>query len=186
MRHLSGGVGQYDTSTGLAIRSIERCRVAAMEIVGLSHHLDSFPLAYSHPLLPWALFQAGTILIHYMIAGNTPMQQEDAKVSIMTLSCALRDGLGQHWRISLKYHVVLSGMVQEWERALASSGSVSESQLNSPAAHVTSQASDTSKMMGGGGDSYTTTGGTAMPLPQSTSSAPFMTTAVLAAAGNEG
>ncbi|KAJ1919239.1 hypothetical protein H4219_002090 [Mycoemilia scoparia] len=139
MRYLNGGVGQYDTSTGLALRSIERCRVAAMEIVSLSRHLDTFPLAFSHPLLPWAFFQAGTILIHYMVAGNTAQQQEAAKNSITTLSYALRDGLGRFWNIAQKYHVVLSGMVNAWESAVGSSS------LHDDASEVSSQANSSSR-----------------------------------------
>ncbi|ORX68520.1 hypothetical protein DL89DRAFT_179033 [Linderina pennispora] len=108
--------GQFDVSTNLAIRSLERCRVAAMELVEISRQLCSLPSSMTNALVPWALFQAGTLLIHFMIAGNSPQAQEEARTAILSLDSALRDELTRYWSVSAKYHLVLSNMVKAWER----------------------------------------------------------------------
>ncbi|KAJ1862837.1 hypothetical protein LPJ78_004441 [Coemansia sp. RSA 989] len=108
--------GQLDVSSNLAIRSLERCRAAAMQIVEIAHHICSLPASKTNALLPWALFQAGTLLIHFMIAGSTHQAQEEARAAILSLDCALRDELSRYWNVSLKYHMVLSNMVKAWER----------------------------------------------------------------------
>ncbi|KAJ1645762.1 hypothetical protein LPJ64_002700 [Coemansia asiatica] len=108
--------GQLDISTNLAIRSLERCRVAAMEVVEITHYICSLPAAMTNALLPWALFQAGTLLIHFMIAGSTPQAQEEARSAILSLDSALRDELSRYWNVSTKYHLILSNMVKAWER----------------------------------------------------------------------
>ncbi|KAJ2134774.1 hypothetical protein J3F82_006698, partial [Coemansia sp. RSA 637] len=102
--------GQLDVSTNLAIRSLERCRVAAMEVVEIANHISTLPAAKTSALLPWALFQAGTLLIHFMIAGSTAQAQEEARAAILTLDCVLRDELSRYWNVSSKYHLVLSNM----------------------------------------------------------------------------
>ncbi|KAJ2157925.1 hypothetical protein GGF46_004147 [Coemansia sp. RSA 552] len=114
---LRGLPGQLDVSTNLAIRALERCRVAAMEIVEITHHICSLPAAMTNALLPWALFQAGTLLVHFMIAGSTAQAQEEARSAILSLDCALRDELSRYWNVSSKYHLVLCTMVKAWERA---------------------------------------------------------------------
>ncbi|KAJ2449737.1 hypothetical protein EV183_004727 [Coemansia sp. RSA 2336] len=108
--------GQLDVSSNLAIRSLERCRVAAMQIVEIAHHICSLPASKTNALLPWALFQAGTLLIHFMIAGSTHHAQEEARAAILSVDCVLRDKLSRYWNVSLKYHMVLSNMVKAWER----------------------------------------------------------------------
>ncbi|KAJ2726873.1 hypothetical protein GGI07_000201 [Coemansia sp. Benny D115] len=116
--------GQLDVSTNLAIRSLERCRVAAMEVVEISHHICSLPASMTNALLPWALFQAGTLLIHFMIAGSTPQAQEEARSAILSLDCALKDQLSRYWNVSTKYHLILSNMVKAWERTRQATPSV--------------------------------------------------------------
>ncbi|KAJ2676798.1 hypothetical protein GGI25_003443 [Coemansia spiralis] len=116
--------GQLDVSSNLAIRSLERCRVAAMQVVEISHHICSLPTAMTNALLPWALFQAGTLLIHFMIAGSTSQAQEEARSAILSLDCALRDELSRYWNVSSKYHLVLSNMVKAWERTRQSTPSM--------------------------------------------------------------
>ncbi|KAJ2841833.1 hypothetical protein IWW36_006124, partial [Coemansia brasiliensis] len=108
--------GQLNVSSNLAIRSLERCRVAAMQIVEIAHHICSLPASKTNALLPWALFQAGTLLIHFMIAGSSHQAQEEARAAILSLDCVLRDELSRYWNVSLKYHMVLSNMVKAWER----------------------------------------------------------------------
>ncbi|KAJ2548528.1 hypothetical protein EV175_004794 [Coemansia sp. RSA 1933] len=125
-------VGQLDISSNLAMRSLERCRVAAMQIVEISHHICSLPTAMTNALLPWALFQAGTLLIHFMIAGSTPQAQEEARAAILSLDCVLRDELSQYWNVSTKYHLVLSHMVKAWEKARQSTPSMAS--LQNPSA----------------------------------------------------
>ncbi|KAJ2009263.1 hypothetical protein GGI04_000601 [Coemansia thaxteri] len=120
--------GQLDVSTNLAIRSLERCRVAAMEIVEIAHHLCSLPSAMTNALLPWAMFQAGTLLIHFMIAGSSPHAQEEARSAILSLDSALRDELSRYWNVSSKYHLVLSNMVKAWERTRQSTPSLTPRQ----------------------------------------------------------
>ncbi|KAJ1734066.1 hypothetical protein LPJ61_001265 [Coemansia biformis] len=122
--------GQLDVSTNLAIRSLERCRVAAMEVVEISHHICSLPSAMTNALLPWALFQAGTLLIHFMIAGSSAQAQEEARAAILSLDCALRDELSRYWSVSSKYHLVLSNMVKAWERARQATPSLTPRQLS--------------------------------------------------------
>ncbi|KAJ2324786.1 hypothetical protein IWW51_003107, partial [Coemansia sp. RSA 2702] len=108
--------GQLDVSTNLAIRSLERCQIAAMEVVEIAHHISSLPAAKTNALLPWALFQAGTLLIHFMIAGSTVQAQEEARSAILSLDGVLRDELSRYWNVASKYHLVLSNMVKAWER----------------------------------------------------------------------
>ncbi|KAJ1670087.1 hypothetical protein GGF44_002826, partial [Coemansia sp. RSA 1694] len=126
--------GQLDVSTNLAIRSLERCRVAAMEVVEIAHHLCALPSAMTNALLPWALFQAGTLLIHFMIAGSSPQAQEEARSAILSLDSALRDELSRYWNVSSKYHLVLSNMVKAWERTRQSTPSLTPRQPT-PAMH---------------------------------------------------
>ncbi|KAJ2504056.1 hypothetical protein GGI11_007503, partial [Coemansia sp. RSA 2049] len=121
--------GQLDVSSNLAIRSLERCRVAAMQIVEISHHICSLPTTMTNALLPWALFQAGTLLIHFMIAGSTPQAQEEARAAILSLDCALRDDLSRYWNVSAKYHLVLSNMVKAWERTRNSTPNMASIQM---------------------------------------------------------
>ncbi|KAJ2082112.1 hypothetical protein H4R24_001853 [Coemansia sp. RSA 988] len=116
MELLRGLPGQLDVSTIQAIRSLERCRIAAMEIVEIAHKIRSLPSAMTNALLPWALFQAGTLLIHFMISGSTPQAKEEARSAILSLDRALRDELSRYWNVSSKYHMVLSNMVKAWER----------------------------------------------------------------------
>ncbi|KAJ2355371.1 hypothetical protein GGF43_002719 [Coemansia sp. RSA 2618] len=120
--------GQLDVSTNLAIRSLERCRVAAMEVVEIANHICSLPAAKTSALLPWALFQAGTLLIHFMIAGSTTQAQEEARAAILTLDCVLRDELSRYWNVSSKYHLVLSNMVKAWERTRQATPSMTPQQ----------------------------------------------------------
>ncbi|KAJ2908993.1 hypothetical protein GGI21_002328, partial [Coemansia aciculifera] len=120
--------GQLDVSTNLAIRSLERCRVAAMEVVEIAHHLCALPSAMTNALLPWALFQAGTLLIHFMIAGSSPHAQEEARSAILSLDSVLRDELSRYWNVSTKYHLVLSNMVKAWERTRQSTPSLTPRQ----------------------------------------------------------
>ncbi|KAJ1942625.1 hypothetical protein FBU59_003145 [Linderina macrospora] len=108
--------GQFDVSTNLATRSLERCRIAAMELVEISRQLCTLPSSMTSALVPWALFQAGTLLIHFMIAGNSPQAQEEARKAILSLDSTLRDELTRYWCVSAKYHLVLSNMVKAWER----------------------------------------------------------------------
>ncbi|KAJ1725144.1 E3 ubiquitin-protein ligase tom1 [Coemansia erecta] len=124
--------GQLDVSTNLAIRSLERCRVAAMEVVEIAHHICSLPSAMTNALLPWALFQAGTLLIHFMIAGSTPQAQEEARSAILSLDSALRDELSRYWNVSSKYHLILSNMVKAWERTRQATPSMTPSQSTVP------------------------------------------------------
>ncbi|KAJ2743641.1 hypothetical protein GGI20_003588 [Coemansia sp. BCRC 34301] len=126
--------GQLDVSTNLAIRSLERCRVAAMEVVEIAHHLCALPSAMTNALLPWALFQAGTLLIHFMIAGSSPQAQEEARSAILSLDSVLRDELSRYWNVSSKYHLVLSNMVKAWERTRQSTPSLTPRQPT-PAVH---------------------------------------------------
>ncbi|KAJ2657402.1 hypothetical protein IWW48_004531 [Coemansia sp. RSA 1200] len=121
--------GQLDVSSNLAIRSLERCRVAAMQVVEISHHICSLPTTMTNALLPWALFQAGTLLIHFMIAGSTPQAQEEARAAILSLDCALRDDLSRYWNVSAKYHLVLSNMVKAWERTRNSTPNMASIQM---------------------------------------------------------
>ncbi|KAJ2567519.1 hypothetical protein IW140_004427 [Coemansia sp. RSA 1813] len=130
-------VGQLDISTNLAMRSLERCREAAMQIVEISHHICSLPTTMTNALLPWALFQAGTLLIHFMIAGSTPQAQEEARAAILSLDCALRDELSRYWNVSTKYHLVLSTMVKAWEKARQSTPSLTP--LQNPNTHSQTQ-----------------------------------------------
>ncbi|KAJ2145038.1 hypothetical protein IW142_002816 [Coemansia sp. RSA 564] len=120
--------GQLDVSTNLAIRSLERCRVAAMEVVEIANHISTLPAAKTSALLPWALFQAGTLLIHFMIAGSTAQAQEEARAAILTLDCVLRDELSRYWNVSSKYHLVLSNMVKAWERTRQATPSMTPQQ----------------------------------------------------------
>ncbi|KAJ2492827.1 hypothetical protein IWW37_001125 [Coemansia sp. RSA 2050] len=120
--------GQLDVSTNLAIRSLERCRVAAMEVVEIAHHLCALPSAMTNALLPWALFQAGTLLIHFMIAGSSPQAQEEARSAILSLDSVLRDELSRYWNVSSKYHSILSNFVKAWERTRQSTPSLAPRQ----------------------------------------------------------
>ncbi|KAJ2417556.1 hypothetical protein GGI10_000072 [Coemansia sp. RSA 2530] len=120
--------GQLDVSTNLAIRSLERCRVAAMEVVEIAHHLCGLPSAMTNALLPWALFQAGTLLIHFMIAGSSPQAQEEARSAILSLDSVLRDELSRYWNVSSKYHSILSNFVKAWERTRQSTPSLTPRQ----------------------------------------------------------
>ncbi|KAJ2849693.1 hypothetical protein GGI22_005494, partial [Coemansia erecta] len=131
--------GQLEISSNLAMLSLERCRVAAMQIVEISHHICSLPTAMTNALLPWALFQAGTLLIHFMIAGSTPQAQEEARAAILSLDCALRDELSQYWNVSTKYHLVLSHMVKAWERARQSTPSLTPLQNPSTRGQIQQQ-----------------------------------------------
>ncbi|KAJ2874757.1 hypothetical protein GGH93_002158 [Coemansia aciculifera] len=120
--------GQLDVSTNLAIRSLERCRVAAMKVVEIAHHLCALPSAMTNALLPWALFQAGTLLIHFMTAGSSPHAQEEARSAILSLDSVLRDELSRYWNVSSKYHIILSGFVKAWERTRQSTPSLTPRQ----------------------------------------------------------
>ncbi|KAJ2764807.1 hypothetical protein IWQ57_005027, partial [Coemansia nantahalensis] len=122
--------GQLDVSTNLAMRSLERCRVAAMEVVEIAHHLCSLPSAMTNALLPWALFQAGTLLAHFMIAGSSAQAQEEARAAVLSLDCALRDELSRYWSVSSKYHLVLSAMVKAWEQTRQATPSMALRQLS--------------------------------------------------------
>ncbi|KAJ2041316.1 hypothetical protein H4S03_000453 [Coemansia sp. S3946] len=120
--------GQLDVSTNLAIRSLERCRVAAMKIVEIAHHLCTLPSAMTSALLPWALLQAGTLLIHFMICGSSPHAREEARSAILTLDSVLRDELSRYWSVSFKYHLLLSHFVKAWDRTRQSTPSLTPRQ----------------------------------------------------------
>ncbi|KAJ1936105.1 hypothetical protein GGF37_005739, partial [Kickxella alabastrina] len=146
--------GQLDVSTNLAIRSLERCRVAAMEIVEITHHICTLPSAMTNALLPWALFQAGTLLIHFMIAGSMPQAQEEARSAILSIDSALKNELSRYWSVSTKYHLVLSNMVKAWERTRQSTPSQqtnmkmqTQSQNQSAAGNFGNSAVDTFQMI---------------------------------------
>ncbi|KAJ2788258.1 hypothetical protein GGI15_000063 [Coemansia interrupta] len=143
--------GQLDVSTNLAIRSLERCRVAAMEVVEIAHHICSLPSAMTNALLPWALFQAGTLLIHFMIAGSTPQAQEEARSAILSLDSALRDELSRYWNVSSKYHLILSNMVKAWERTRQATPSMTPSQNAVP---MNAQSKSASASASGSGSGY--------------------------------
>ncbi|KAJ2798233.1 hypothetical protein H4R20_004897 [Coemansia guatemalensis] len=130
MELLRGLPGQLDVSTIQAMRSLERCRIAAMEIVEITRHICSLPPAMTNALLPWALFQAGTLLIHFMISGSTQQAKEEARSAILSLDRALRDDLSRYWNVSSKYHMVLSNMVKAWERTCQGTPSQTPRQLS--------------------------------------------------------
>ncbi|PIA16364.1 hypothetical protein COEREDRAFT_92644 [Coemansia reversa NRRL 1564] len=130
MELLRGQPGKLDVSTIQAMRSLEQCRISAMEIVEISRHLCSLPSAMTNALLPWALFQAGTLLIHFMISGSTSQAKEEARLAILSLDRALRDELSRYWNVSSKYHMVLSNMVKAWERTCQVTPSQTPRQLS--------------------------------------------------------
>jgi hypothetical protein len=112
----------YIVNSPAAQEALYRCRASVDALVALATHLTTEALPYQHPLLSYAFFTAGTLLIHDALVSDTndPRLAKSATHKFDMLLCVM-DYIGAYWESARHQRQLLIEMMDQGRRFMTDS-----------------------------------------------------------------